>query len=385
MIDEAYGEGLLIMKKRRLIRSIACEVNGGQGYFPSDIRKYYNIPDNLDGSGQTIGILEFSNGYSLSDAELFWQMHHISPPNVEFVSVDGTRNDGGASSEDEEASLDLQWAGAIAPGAHIVIYEASAGQTDADFAASMQNALQYILQDTAHSPTVLSISYGDGEISFGSQAIETWEKAIAQLDAQGITVCVASGDDGAYGLHNLNGPLTRHADAPASCPHAVAVGGTSLPEGGSESAWTYYGPQNGGATGGGYSQVFSMPVFQTKAGLSGQGRALPDIAFNADPATGYQIIFQGQPIVVGGTSVATPIFAAIVALVNQKRSQIGLSPVSGLTEILYQQSQSLPYNSITSGNNSFNGVVGYNAGPGWNACTGFGSLNVASFIESLLR
>lgn len=89
--------------------------NSGQGYYPEDIGRAYDMPTDLDGSGQSTGILEFSNGFSLSDAQAFWRMHDIDPPKVQFISVDGTRNDHGQSSADQEASLDLQWAGAIAP------------------------------------------------------------------------------------------------------------------------------------------------------------------------------------------------------------------------------------------------------------------------------
>ncbi len=369
--------------RRRLLPGSGDQVpNNGQGYLPSDILNLYNFPAGLDGSGQTIGILEFSNGYSVQDAQQFWSMNGINGPSVTFVSVDGTRNDGGVSPNDAEASLDLQWAGALAPGADIVIYEANAGNTYETFAASVTRALQYVLDDPNHHPSVLSISYGDAEATFPETDISAWADLIAKLDAKGITVCVASGDQGAYGMHDLNGPKVRHADAPATVPMAVAVGGTSLSPDGTESAWTYLGPQNGGATGGGFSEIFPQPSYQSGFG-SGVGRGVPDVAFNADPATGYQIVFQGQPMVVGGTSVACPVFAAVVALANQQRASAGLAPLSGLVNTLYSQAGNIPYRDITSGNNSFNGVTGFDAVPGWDACTGFGSLDVSTFINFL--
>ncbi|MCL6599168.1 MAG: S53 family peptidase [Alicyclobacillus macrosporangiidus] len=355
--------------------------NHGQGYFPEDIRRLYNFPADLDGSGQTIGLLEFSNGYNLRDAQQFWTSHGITPPRVTFVSVDGTPNDGGRSPDDEEATLDLQWAGALAPGADIVVYEANAGDTYESFAQSMTRTLQYILHDTQHHPTVLSISYGDGEISFDPADLRQWADLIQQLDARGITVCVASGDQGAYGLHDPNGPKARHADAPASTPFAIAVGGTSLQPDGTESAWTYRGPDNGGATGGGFSAVFAKPSYQVA--IHGTGRGVPDIACNADPATGYQIIFQGQPAVVGGTSVSCPVFAAVVALANQRRAQLGLKPLSGLAALLYDAQMASAYRDITAGDNTYNGVAGYAAGPGWDACTGFGSFDASALVERL--
>ncbi|MDA3922228.1 MAG: S53 family peptidase [Salinisphaera sp.] len=357
--------------------------NGGQGYFPGDIRQAYQVPDDLDGNGQSIGILEFSNGYSLRDAQMFWRSHGIKPASVEFVSVDGIQNDHGEARADQEASLDLQWAGAIAPGAGLIVYEARAGATYADFVASMETALGYVLNDRERTPSVLSVSYGDAESSFGAPALRQLANLVEQLDAQGVTVCIASGDQGAYGKHQPSQTMQRNADAPASLPHAVAVGGTSLQPDGTETAWSYNSRDNGGATGGGYSDVFQQPDFQRGVVPAGAGRGLPDVALNADPAVGYQIIFQGQSGVVGGTSVAAPVFAAVVALANQRRAEAGKAPLSGLTEQLYSRHANLPFRDITRGNNSFAGVTGFSAEPGWDACTGWGAIDASRFIKAL--
>ncbi len=370
-----------MMRKHFILAKGQVVPNNGQGYFPQDIQTLYNIPVQLTGEGQEIGILEFSNGYSLKSAEQFWGSHGIATPHVTFVSVDGTRNDRGVNPQDEEASLDLQWVGAIAPKANIVVYEANAGNTYAEFAQSMIRTFQYILNDTVYHPSVISISYGDAESTFGDTAVQEWARLIAQLDAKGVTVCVASGDQGAYGMHNLNGNPVRRTDAPATSPAAVAVGGTSLQPDGAEIAWTYYGPQNGGATGGGFSSIFPAPAAQS--GIGAATRGIPDVALNADPATGYEIVFQGQAAVVGGTSVSAPIFAAIVALANQRRAEAGRPPLSGLASALYQQAANAGYHDITQGNNSFNGVVGYDAAPGWDPCTGWGSLDASVFVDFL--
>ncbi|MDB5085670.1 MAG: kumamolysin-As precursor-like protein [Bacilli bacterium] len=369
------------MKRKLLFATGNVLPNNGSGYFPQDIRRLYTIPGDLDGTGQTIGILEFSNGYSMRDALSFWSLHGIVPPQVDFVSVDGTRNDNGTSPDDEEASLDLQWAGAIAPKAKIVVYEANAGSSYQSFSDAMIATLQYILQDKTYNPSVLSISYGDAETNIGQQAMAQISDLIQQLSAGGVTVCISSGDQGAYGMHDLRGPHVSHADAPATAPYAVAVGGTSLQPDGSETAWTFNGPSNGGATGGGFSSFFPRPSYQSSIG--GPSRGIPDLAMNADPATGYQIIFQGKPAVVGGTSVSCPVFAAIVALANQRRSAVGLSAIANLTSLLYAQPAAAGYRDITSGNNSFNGVKGYQAVPGWDACTGWGALDATKFINFL--
>ena len=359
--------------------------HGGRGYYPADIRKAYNIPHAFDGRGQSIGILEFSNGFSLADAHAFWRMHHITPPEVEFISVDGTRNDHGRSRVDQEASLDLQWAGALAPGARLLVYEAAGGRDYDSFSHAMANTLRYILADTEHAPCVLSISYGDAESSFGAAAIREWADLIAKLDAAGVTVCVASGDQGAYGRHiapQPGRPPHRNVDAPAGIPACVAVGGTTLAMNGAETVWNNSGQGYGGASGGGFSDVLARPKAQKD--LPGpDGRGVPDVAFNADPMTGYQIVFQDRSIVVGGTSVACPLMAAIVALANQARAQDGMQPLTGLMHYLYRAAADLRYHDITQGNNDYAGVKGYAAGPGWDACTGWGSLDAEVFIRVL--
>ena len=112
-------------------------------------------------------------------------------------------------------------------------------------------------------------------------------------------------------------------------------------------------------------------------------RGIPDLALNADPATGYEIFFEGQAMAVGGTSVAAPLFAAIVALANEHRAKYGLAPTSGLTDWLYANADKGFFRDIAAGNNTFNGVTGYVATKGWDACTGFGSLDATKFIESI--
>ncbi|MED1305475.1 hypothetical protein P4U65_34360 [Bacillus pacificus] len=140
-------------------------------------------------------------------------------------------------------------------------------------------------------------------------------------------------------------------------------------------------PNNNGSTGGGFSSIFKKPDYQNA--IPGNNRAVPDIACNADPVTGYQIIFQEQSMVIGGTSVSCPVFAAIVALANQRRTQQGMPLLSGLAKILYSQGIQSVYRDITVGNNTYNGVTGYNAEIGWDACTGFGSFDATELIKYL--
>jgi kumamolisin len=368
----------------------ASPANAGQGYFPRDLRSAYRYPADLDGSGQTIGVLEFSNGYNPADLTAFWTTHGITPPSVVFVSVDGTPNDGGTASVDMECTLDVEWAGAMAPGALIVVYEAGAGGNDVAFAVSMQKALEAVVADEVHRPSVVSISYGDAETHFPASALKAWDLAMERAAARGITVCVASGDEGAYGVQGEGRPI-RHCDAPASLPHALGVGGTTLTltpalTRATEVAWT--DTNNNGASGGGVSVVFPLPPWQDGAGVPPSpaglpGRGVPDVALNADPDTGYNVVFQGQSTVVGGTSAAAPMWAALLAAANQARASRGLGPLGFVTPLLYRHGTGPAFHDIVSGNNTFEGVTGYSAGPGWDPVTGWGSVDGTALVELL--
>jgi len=185
-----------------------------------------------------------------------------------------------------------------------------------------------------------------------------------------VTVLVAAGDDGSSdGVDDGN----AHVDFPASSPHVLACGGTRLSASGatisSEVVWN--GGASDGATGGGISDVFGLPVWQQSAKVppsanSGGrvGRGVPDVAGDADPQTGYDTIVDGSSGVIGGTSAVAPLWAALVARLNQHAQQ----PAGFLNATLYANPGA--FNDITSGNNG-----AYAAGPGWDACTGLGSPN----------
>lgn len=364
--------------------------NQGQGFFPSDIQTAYNFPANLDGSGVTIGLLEFSNGYSAGDIQAFWGAFNVSRSSPNFVSVDGTPNDGGANPWDMECTLDVEWAGAMAPGANLVVYEAAGGQSDRSFGLSVLKSLHYAINDTVNKPTVLSISYGDGETRFPQAVMRSWNTIMFQGAMTGITTFVSSGDQGAYGLQTP-GPKRPHVDAPTNCPHAVSVGGTHLILNGNgtileETGWS--DTNNNGASGGGISQVFAVPGYQKDLVLPVKpgdhpGRGVPDVALNADPDTGYAVVFQGNQTVVGGTSASAPVWAALCAILNQARQAHGKGPIGYMNPHIYDLGSSPVFHDITIGNNSYNGVNGYSCTPGWDAVTGWGSPDAGKLIAEL--
>ena len=364
--------------------------NNGQGFFPADLAQAYQFPASYDGTGQTIGLLEFSNGYSTADVQEFWTAMGVQAPGVLFVSVDGTPNDGGINAQDMEATLDVEWAGAMAPGAQLVVYEASAGTSDQSFGMSVLKALDYAVHDAVHHPSVLSISYGDAESRFPASELSAWDSIMAEGGLLGITTFVASGDQGAYGLHGPGLPL-RHVDAPAACPHAVAVGGTHLELNADgtirlETGWT--DTNNNGASGGGISQVFPVPSYQKGLNLplsvgEKAGRGVPDVAANADPDTGYAVFFQGSMTVVGGTSAACPLWAALWARLNQARRMSQRGAIGYTNPNLYDLGPTPAFHDITQGNNDYAGVPGYSCTVGWDAVTGLGSPNGQALIANL--
>jgi kumamolisin len=199
-----------------------------------------------------------------------------------------------------------------------------------------------------------------------------FDQAFQAAGALGVTVTVAAGDNGSS--DGVNDGLA-HVDFPASSPNVLACGGTRLIGSGqsitSETVWN--DGTSGGATGGGISAFFPPPAWQSKSNLppsanpgAKPGRGVPDIAGDADPVTGYQIRVDGQNTVVGGTSAVAPLWAGLVALLNQSLGK----PVGYLNPWLYTSAISIPgaLHDITSGNNG-----AYQARVGWDACTGLGS------------
>jgi kumamolisin len=192
--------------------------------------------------------------------------------------------------------------------------------------------------------------------------MQNFDEVAQEAQLLGITVVVSSGDngssDGVADGHN-------HVEFPASCPHVLATGGTRLlaANGNITNETVWNDGAQGGATGGGYSTYFACPDWQANA-ASEFGRGVPDVAANADPDTGYEILVDGQQMVVGGTSAAAPLWAGLIALLNQKlQTRLGF-----INTALYNTETSSCFRDITTGNNG-----AYNATTGWDPATGLGT------------
>ena len=359
-------------------------------YTPPQLAAAYAFPTAGQGHGQCIAIIELGGGYKAAELKNYFTGLGITPPKVTSHVVDGARNRplGDASSADGEVLLDIEVAGAIASGARIAVYFAP--NTDAGFL----NAISTAIHDPVARPSVLSISWGGPEASWTAQAMKAMDAALQDAAALGVTVCCAAGDDGSSDQRapaNDEGRL--HADFPASSPFALACGGTRLQKTGAageaargETVWNQ--GRSGGATGGGVSDVFPRPAWQDAAGVPPSanpghhvGRGLPDVAANADPATGYQIEVDGQRMVIGGTSAVAPLYAALVALCNE---QLGRR-LGYLNPVLYRLPASArAFHDISSGDNDISGRHGaYAAGAGWDACTGLGSVHGERLLAAL--
>ena len=352
----------------------------GRSFTVPEIAALYHFPAEQTGIGQTIGLIELGGGYRESDLATYFASVNVPAPSVVAVSVDqgGNHPTGSANGPDGQVMGDIEVAGAVAPGARIVVYFAP--NTDAGFIDAIKSAAR----DAGHAPTVISISWGGAESIWSAQDRTAMNAALQAAALQGITILVAAGDSGAADGIAGGAP---HVDFPASSPWVLAVGGTRLVakdnEIQSEIAWN--SGAHGGATGGGVSDVFDLPPWQADANVparhdGGKGRGLPDVAAVADPETGYAILVDGKWSVVGGTSLATPLWAGLIALLNQ-----GLGKNVGyLNPKLYQRiGPAGVLNEITQGNNAVGTLPGYSARKGWNPVAGWGTPDGRKLLDWL--
>lgn len=345
---------------------------GETAYTPPEVAALYRFPPGA-GTGECIALIELGGGFRRADLSAYFARLGIAVPVVKAVSVDYARNHptGDPNGPDGEVMLDIEVAGAIAPEARIAVYFAP--NTDAGFLDAITTAIH----DATNRPSVISISWGGPESSWTRQALTAFDSAFRAAAAMGITVCAASGDGGAS-----DGMSGDHVDFPASSPHCLGCGGTRLVASGSaigsETVWN--DGASGGATGGGISTAFARPAWQnglhatTAAGKIEPltMRGVPDVAGDADPVTGYDVLVDGRNAVIGGTSAVAPLWAGLIARINAARG----APVGLIHPRLYADPAAL--RAITQGNNG-----GFAASAGWNACTGLGSPNGAKVAQAI--
>jgi len=354
-------------------------------YVPSELASHYQFPPG-NGSGQTVGLLEFGGGFFPQDLNKFCALANIAPaPNVIPISTDGTPTDS-KDGREGEVMLDIEVVAGICPKANIAVYFAQWGEQ------GWLAALDAAVHDQTNNPTVLSVSWGNAEDTdiWTDQAMEQINQSLQDAAMLGVTVCVAAGDDGSS---DAIADGLAHVDFPSSSPYALAVGGTTIVDKSGaqpDIAWKEgdgLRADNGGSSGGGVSVKFPRPAWQGDVQIKSVnpgaivGRCVPDLAANADwNASPYLLVVDGQPQPNGGTSAASPLVASLLTLINAERAQAAAHPVGYLTPVLYQSSDgngttigAIACTDVVSGENTTDKIGGYSAGPGYDAVSGWGT------------
>ena len=335
------------------------------GYLPAQIAAAYDATGlSVTGAGQTIAIYAFAFPLE-TDLTTFWGDAQVAQSfsNIHNITIAGGPTSPGSDSMDE-VSLDVEWASSLAPGAEIRIYAAS--ETDP---AENDEIFQQVYADLPSQPNmhVLSVSIGGNELDVPKDYLVLEAQYLANLASAGVTVLVASGDNGGVAEGKVQ------ATYPTSDPDVTGVGGTTLVLGAgnavsSETAWS--------DSGGGTSVVFARPPWQTGTGVpAGTKRLVPDVASSADPSQGALIVVNGQSLVIGGTSWGAPTWAAFCALINQNRG----TPLGLLNPKIYPLMGTSSLRDITSGSNGTD-----SAGVGYDLVTGIGVPDVTSLLAASL-
>jgi kumamolisin len=395
-------QGVFGLDNRRVVRDRRDQANATKRmhmtslssawYIPSELAAHYNFPAG-DGSGQCVGLLEFGGGYFPSDLQGFCQLANISSPTVIPISVDGTATNAKDGAEGE-VMLDIEVIAGVCPKAHIAVYFAQF--TEQGWITGLDAAVH----DQTNNPGVLSASWGESEdtdiwtVAAMTQVNETLQEAAMV----GVTVCIASGDDGSSDAVSDG---HAHVDFPSASPYVLSVGGTTIPVKGGNSADIVWmegdglRADNGGSTGGGVSAVFPRPAWQSEIAIQPinpgaiVGRCIPDLAANADwNASPYLLFVDGSAQPNGGTSAATPLVAGLLTLINAARAPG--QRVGFLTPILYQASAGAIVTvgtagciDVQSGNNNTASIGGFSAGPGYDAASGWGTPNGQALAQVL--
>ena len=382
-------------------------LNSGTSHFlaPEDFATIYDIAPlyqaNIDGTGQGIAVVGDSD-VSLTDLRAFRTRYNLPANDPRMLPYSTT--DPGFNGDQLEASLDLEWSGAIAPKATITYV----------FGPSVLTAI--VAAVSLNVAPVLSISFGGCEVGF---APSFYRSVGQQANAQGMTILAASGDAGAAGCdaQGSEPQATRGLSPqwPAALPEVTGVGGTQFVEGSGnywaatnspnfgsalsyipEAAWNESATTGLGSSGGGASRIYPRPAWQTGPGVPDDAsRHVPDIALSAAGHDAYFINFLGTIGAVAGTSASAPSMAGIVALLNQYQVSKGFQKLPGLGNInpqLYRLAQSAPsaFHDTTTGDNivtcaqgspdCLSGKIGYPAGPGYDMATGLGSVDANALV-----
>jgi kumamolisin len=345
-------------------------VTAPHSYTAEQIAGIYDFPrlaDGGDGATITVGIAELGGAVQRADVAALMSRNPRLRIVEEAVNGWGPRSD--PLGADTEVALDWQVIAGVlahcAPLAHVHIIIKYAPNTDRGF-----TNLEASFATDGRDYSAVSTSWGAPETLWSASAMDAMDRAFQLGAVRGIVHAVAAGDNGST---DAGDDGRQHADHPASAPHALGCGGTRLVavDGRrvSEEAWNELGVGQG-ATGGGVSDHFDVPRYQSMAAIQPtsangprQGRGVPDVAGNADPLTGYRVHHLGTDSVVGGTSAVAPLWAALLAVVSASTGH----RLGAVHPTLYA-ARHAGFNDITGGDNG-----AYRALTGWDAVTGLGT------------
>ncbi len=356
-----------------------------------EVEDAYKFPNGADGKGQTIAIIELGGGFYERDIKKYFRAHKLRQPKISVVEIEGARNnpadlkyieqvlnlmgvDSAKGGQEEqpsreklvhamwtiESTLDVELAGSFANAANIVVYFAP------NNAHGKYQALTSALSNKKHPPSVISCSWGAVEDTLPGDVVSSLNHVFQDAALRGTTICFSSGDRG----EDPAPDGTPRVHFPASSPYVLSCGGTHwLKKQCSiyEEVWSESLPKYVVQSGGGVSKIFEQPDWQSgiKLQTKKSGRGVPDVCGKADIATGYCMQVGGFDVTMGGTSAAAPMWAGLIARLNQELNcNIGYA-----TPFLYQESCRSSFNDITKGNNGKH----FKATPGWDPCTGWGS------------
>jgi kumamolisin len=386
------------------------------GYTPLELEKLYNFPTDLDGAGECIAILALGGGFDPDVLQSYFTYLGLPMPDISWVSADAGNDYNPDNRLTHEIMVDIEVAGAIAPGARIVVYF---GPTDGYI-----RTLHTAVNDATNNPSVISISFSSPEILMTAPELKLYDRLVRDAALKGMSICAASGDTGSnICASKAQSPLgfvnnLALTNFPPSNPGVLGCGGTFMTTAvgqiGSEVAYNALGwlfsadptdnnlPSNWGATGGGVSIIYPLPSYQERVDVDGatnhrvvfdpsivreklrspvpvppRGRGVPDVAAHS---IGYKVLIKGTApndlTLSGGTSAVTALWAGLIARLNQ-----GLKQRLGfLHPILYNDLSPGALRRITRGSNG-----AYEARPDlqWNACTGLGVPNGSELLRQL--
>jgi pseudomonalisin len=381
--------------------------SGGSYYLaPADFATIYDLAplyqESINGNGQSVAIVARSN-IKIADVRQFRTFFGL-PANDPQVIVNGADPGIWNSNEETEADLDVEWSGAVARNATIkfVVSKSTNSSDGVDLSA------QYIVNHNL--APVMSTSFGLCEASLGTSGNSFLNSLWQQAAAQGITVFVSSGDNGAAGCDSASASTARRGrgvNGLCSTPYSVCVGGTELNDTSNpslywssfnatgtqasalsyipEAAWNESGAGAGlWSSGGGASSVYAKPSWQAGTGVPADGRRdVPDVSLSAAGHDGYLIYQEGGLYVVGGTSAASPSLAGVMALVVQHAAarQGNANTVFYSLASKQQAGGASVFHDITQGNNSVPGLTGFNATVGYDQATGLGSVDASVLVN----